>query len=246
MLKLLLAAAAFCICMAAGRVAAEKFKLRQKTLCGFLSDLKVLEAALKYERTDVKSLALLLAARGSLREFWRIMSDELTNGAGFGEAWRRHLKTQVLLIKRCRLPRIIRRIFAPVCIFKPVHGLPDISLIHKHGFPLAVRMPALSAVQTEFRPLAIQRLAASLAHRFLGKPYSIRAPSARDTFRHRHAVADRTSRRIDEANDRLRHPPQSASCFFFSCCKISLHCISRSPPGHLIPLYPSMSAPFLP
>ena len=135
-----------------------------------------------------------------------------------------------VLIKRCRLPRIIRRIFAPVCIFKPVHGLPDISLIHKHGFPLAVRMPALSAVQTEFRPLAIQRLAASLAHRFLGKPYSIRAPSARDTFRHRHAVADRTSRRIDETNDRLRHPPQSASCFFFSCCKISLHCISRSPP----------------
>ncbi|HRN14706.1 MAG TPA: hypothetical protein PK062_05495, partial [Clostridia bacterium] len=61
-----------------------------KILCGFLSDLKVLEAALKYERTDVKSLALLLAARGSLREFWRIMSDELTNGAGFGEAWRRH------------------------------------------------------------------------------------------------------------------------------------------------------------
>ena len=45
---------------------------------------------MKYERTDVKSLALLLAARGSLREFWRIMSDELTNGAGFGEAWRRH------------------------------------------------------------------------------------------------------------------------------------------------------------
>ena len=90
MLKLLLAAAAFCICMAAGRVAAEKYKLRQKTLCGFVSDLKVLEAALKYERTDVKSLALLLAARGSLREFWRIMSDELTNGAGFGEAWRRH------------------------------------------------------------------------------------------------------------------------------------------------------------
>ena len=77
MLKLLLAAAAFCICMAAGRVAAEKYKLRQKTLCGFLSDLKVLEAALKYERTDVKSLALLLAARGSLREFWRIMSDEI-------------------------------------------------------------------------------------------------------------------------------------------------------------------------
>lgn len=90
MLKLLLAAAAFCICMAAGRVAAEKYKLRQKTLCGFVSDLKVLEAALKYERTDVKSLALLLAARGSLREFWRIMSDELTNGAGFSEAWRRH------------------------------------------------------------------------------------------------------------------------------------------------------------
>lgn len=90
MLKLLLAAAAFCICMAAGRVAAEKYKLRQKTLCGFLSDLKVLEAALKYERTDVKSLALLLAARGSLREFWRIMSDELTNGAGFSKAWRRH------------------------------------------------------------------------------------------------------------------------------------------------------------
>ena len=59
-------------------------------MCGFLSDLKVLEAALKYERTDVKSLALLLAAHGSLREFWRIMSDELTNGAGFGEAWRRH------------------------------------------------------------------------------------------------------------------------------------------------------------
>ena len=76
--------------MAAGRVAAEKFKLRLKTLCGFLSDLKVLEAALNYVRTDVKSLALLLAARGSLREFWRIMSDELTNGAGFGEAWRRH------------------------------------------------------------------------------------------------------------------------------------------------------------
>ena len=45
---------------------------------------------MKYERTDVKSLALLLAARGSLREFWRIMSDELTNGAGFSEAWRRH------------------------------------------------------------------------------------------------------------------------------------------------------------
>ena len=96
MLKLLLAAAAFCICMAAGRVAAEKYKLRQKTLCGFLSDLKVLEAALKYERTDVKSLALLLAARGSLREFWRIMSDELTNGAGFGEAWRRHRRELML------------------------------------------------------------------------------------------------------------------------------------------------------
>jgi len=95
-LKLLLAAAAFCICMAAGRVAAEKYKLRQKTLCGFLSDLKVLEAALKYERTDVKSLALLLAARGSLREFWRIMSDELTNGAGFGEAWRRHRRELML------------------------------------------------------------------------------------------------------------------------------------------------------
>ena len=91
MLKLLLAAAAFCICMAAGRVAAEKYKLRQKTLCGFLSDLKVLEAALKYERTDVKSLALLLAARGSLREFWRIMSDELTNGA-----WRRHRRELML------------------------------------------------------------------------------------------------------------------------------------------------------
>ena len=59
-------------------------------MCGFLSDLKVLEAALKYERMDVKSLALLLAARGSLREFWRIMSDELTDGAGFSEAWRRH------------------------------------------------------------------------------------------------------------------------------------------------------------
>lgn len=96
MLKLLLAAAAFCICMAAGRVAAEKYKLRQKTLCGFLSDLKVLEAALKYERTDVKSLALLLAARGSLREFWRIMSDELTDGAGFGEAWRRHRRELML------------------------------------------------------------------------------------------------------------------------------------------------------
>lgn len=96
MLKLLLAAAAFCICMAAGKVAAEKYKLRQKTLCGFLSDLKVLEAALKYERTDVKSLASLLAARGSLREFWRIMSDELTNGAGFGEAWRRHRRELML------------------------------------------------------------------------------------------------------------------------------------------------------
>ena len=82
--------------MAAGRVAAEKYKLRQKTLCGFLSDLKVLEAALKYERTDVKSLALLLAARGSLREFWRIMSDELTDGAGFSEAWRRHRRELML------------------------------------------------------------------------------------------------------------------------------------------------------
>ena len=82
--------------MAAGRVAAEKYKLRQKTLCGFLSDLKVLEAALKYERTDVKSLASLLAARGSLREFWRIMSDELTNGAGFGEAWRQHRRELML------------------------------------------------------------------------------------------------------------------------------------------------------
>lgn len=51
---------------------------------------------MKYERTDVKSLALLLAARGSLREFWRIMSDELTNGAGFGEAWRRHRRELML------------------------------------------------------------------------------------------------------------------------------------------------------
>ena len=51
---------------------------------------------MKYERTDVKSLASLLAARGSLREFWRIMSDELTNGAGFGEAWRRHRRELML------------------------------------------------------------------------------------------------------------------------------------------------------
>lgn len=90
MLKLILAAAAFILCMAAGKVAAEKYGLRQRVLNGLVSDFKVLEAALKYERTDIKSLADLLAARGSLTELWKKISYELERDAGFGAAWRRH------------------------------------------------------------------------------------------------------------------------------------------------------------
>lgn len=88
MLKLLAAAAVFGCCAFFGALTRESCILRIRTAEGMASDLAAMEALLRFERTDVASVARSLAVTGRLAGFWAELASSLGRGASFEEAWR--------------------------------------------------------------------------------------------------------------------------------------------------------------
>ena len=87
-MRLAAAAAVFVICAFLGTLIGEGYKLRLAASDMMASDLAAMEALLRFERTDVRSIAASLAVRGRLKGFWRGIHTELSQGASFEEAWR--------------------------------------------------------------------------------------------------------------------------------------------------------------
>ena len=87
MMRLILAAMLLAGAVLAGAVERERRRLRLEGLSGLLSDLKLLEGSLRFERRELPLLAAELSGAGRHASFWSRIEAALRSGSAFDRAW---------------------------------------------------------------------------------------------------------------------------------------------------------------